>query len=139
MERNQHEFSALIPAAIVDDEIVPAGRPWGRVIERGQTLRIVDMHGQQAVDFLCFDAADPTDRYNAANTLKVRGTAYIERGMKLYSDAGNPLFTITAILTLALGVGGTTAIFSLIHTVMLRSLPVADPVRLPDAFARPLS
>ena len=96
MERNQNEFSVLIPAAIVDDEIVPAGRPWGRIIERGQTLRIVDLHGQQAVDFLCFDAADPTDRYNAANTLKVRGTAYIECGMTLYSDAGNPLFTITA-------------------------------------------
>ncbi|HLJ46415.1 MAG TPA: ABC transporter permease [Bryobacteraceae bacterium] len=42
----------------------------------------------------------------------------------------SPVFTITAILTLALGVGGTTAIFSLIHSVMLRSLPVADPARL---------
>jgi predicted permease len=41
-----------------------------------------------------------------------------------------PVFTLTAILTLALGIGGTTAIFSLIHTVMLRSLPVADPARL---------
>src|SRR5689334_14864419 len=39
----------------------------------------------------------------------------------------SPLFTLTAILTVALGVGGTTAIFSLIHAVMLRSLPVADP------------
>jgi len=38
-----------------------------------------------------------------------------------------PLFTATAILTLALGIGGTTAIFSLIHAVMLRSLPVSDP------------
>ena len=40
------------------------------------------------------------------------------------------VFTITAILTLALGIGGTTAIFTLIHAVMLRSLPVADPARL---------
>ncbi len=38
-----------------------------------------------------------------------------------------PVFTATAILTLALGIGGTTAIFSLIHAVMLRSLPVTDP------------
>ena len=41
-----------------------------------------------------------------------------------------PVFTAAAVLTLALGIGGTTAIFSLIHTVMLKSLPVTDPARL---------
>ena len=40
------------------------------------------------------------------------------------------VFTATAMLTLALGIGGTTAIFTLIHAVMLRSLPVGDPSRL---------
>ena len=39
----------------------------------------------------------------------------------------SPVFTAAAILTLALGIGGTTAIFTLIHAVMLRSLPVTDP------------
>src|SRR5437867_1357193 len=39
----------------------------------------------------------------------------------------SPVFTSAAVLTLALGIGGTTAIFSLIHAVMLRSLPVAEP------------
>lgn len=42
----------------------------------------------------------------------------------------SPVFTTSAVLTLALGIGGTTAIFSLIHAVMLRSLPVADPASL---------
>ncbi|MBV9611980.1 MAG: ABC transporter permease, partial [Acidobacteriaceae bacterium] len=42
----------------------------------------------------------------------------------------SPVFTIAATLTLALGIGGTTAIFTLIHAVMLRSLPVADPSTL---------
>jgi predicted permease len=42
----------------------------------------------------------------------------------------SPIFTAAAILTLALGIGGTTAIFTLIHAVMLRSLPVSDPSRL---------
>jgi predicted permease len=41
-----------------------------------------------------------------------------------------PIFTAAAVLTLALGIGGTTAIFTLIHAVMLRSLPVSDPSRL---------
>jgi predicted permease len=42
----------------------------------------------------------------------------------------SPVFTTAAVLTLALGIGGTTAIFTLIHAVMLRSLPVSDPARL---------
>lgn len=42
----------------------------------------------------------------------------------------SPVFSSTAILTLALGIGGATAIFTLIHAVMLRSLPVSDPDRL---------
>lgn len=42
----------------------------------------------------------------------------------------SPVFTLTAVLTLAIGIGGTTGIFSLIHAVMLKSLPVADPASL---------
>jgi predicted permease len=42
----------------------------------------------------------------------------------------SPVFTTAAVLTLALGIGGTTAIFTLVHAVMLRSLPVSDPGRL---------
>lgn len=41
-----------------------------------------------------------------------------------------PVFSTAAVLTLALGIGGTTAIFTLIDAVMLRSLPVSDPGRL---------
>ena len=51
--------------------------------------------------------------------------AYALRQMRL-----SPVFTLTAMLTLALGIGATTAIFSLIHTVMLKSLPVVDPATL---------
>ena len=42
----------------------------------------------------------------------------------------SPVFTTAATLTLALGIGGTTAIFTMIHAVMLRSLPVSDPALL---------
>jgi putative ABC transport system permease protein len=47
----------------------------------------------------------------------------------------NPGFTIVAILTLALGVGGTTAIFSAVNAVVLRPVPVAEPERLVYVFS----
>src|SRR5436190_21559620 len=40
------------------------------------------------------------------------------------------VFSVAAVLTLALGIGCTTAIFTLIHAVMLKSLPVSDPAAL---------
>jgi predicted permease len=42
----------------------------------------------------------------------------------------SPVFTAAAVITMALGIGGTTAIFTLIHAVMMRSLPVSDAGRL---------
>src|SRR4249920_3804421 len=55
----------------------------------------------------------------------VRAIRYAVRQFRL-----SPVFTAAAVLTLALGIGGTTAIFTLIHAVMLRSLPVTDPATL---------
>src|SRR5574337_1130052 len=54
-----------------------------------------------------------------------RSTRYALRQLR-----HSPVFAATAVLTLALGIGGTTAIFTLIHAVMVRSLPVADPASL---------
>ena len=79
---------------ILEDRIIPAGEPWARVLKAGQTLRIVDLEGQQAVDFLCYNAADPSERYNAADTMKYAKTIFLTAGHGIYSDMGRRLLTI---------------------------------------------
>lgn len=81
---------------VLDDRTIPAGGEWSGVVRHGQILRIVDLEGRQAVDFLCYSAADPSERYNAADTLKLAGTIFLTTGHRLYSDMGRPLFTIVA-------------------------------------------
>jgi urea carboxylase-associated protein 1 len=80
--------------AITYDFVVPARQPWSRVIKRGEVLRLIDLEGQQAVDFLCYSAKDPSDRYSSMNTIKVQQNTYVGKGTVLYSDAGMPLFTV---------------------------------------------
>ena len=75
-------------------EKIPARAPWSRVLGRGQKLRIIDTHGQQAVDFLCYNAGDPEERYHAPNTIKKAGRILLTAGDVLYSDRANPLLTI---------------------------------------------
>jgi uncharacterized protein len=74
--------------------IVPAGAPWSGIVRQGQVLRITDLEGQQAVDFLCYNAADPKERYHAPNTMKAAGSIFLTTGHKLYSDIARPIFTI---------------------------------------------
>lgn len=78
----------------MQDVVVPAGAPWSGIVRRGEILRITDLEGQQAVDFLCYNAAEPEERYHAPNTMKAAGTIFLTTGHKLYSDLARPIFTI---------------------------------------------
>lgn len=79
---------------VIEDIVIKPGEPWGRIVKKGQRMRVVDLHGKQAVDFLCFDAANPRNRYNAANTIKLGANLFIERDSKLVSDEADTLFTV---------------------------------------------
>jgi hypothetical protein len=73
---------------------IAAGGRFSAGLATGERLRIVDTHGQQAVDFLCFSAALPADRYNAPNTMKINGNIYLGTGTRLYSDRAQVLMRI---------------------------------------------
>ncbi len=75
-------------------QTVAAGGRFSTRLETGDRLRIIDLHGQQAVDFLAFAAELPVDRYNAANTMKLNGTIYLGKGAALYSEHAEKLLTI---------------------------------------------
>jgi urea carboxylase-associated protein 1 len=79
---------------IIEDRIIPPDGHWGRVLRHGQILRIADLEGKQAVDFLCYNAEDPTERYNAPDTMKYAGTIFLTAGHGIYSDMGRRFFTI---------------------------------------------
>jgi urea carboxylase-associated protein 1 len=83
-----------IPGTIIRDDHVAAGQPWDGVIRRGQVLRVIDLEGHQGVDFLCYNAENPEERYHAPNTLKKCRTLRLTRGHTLYSDIARPMFTI---------------------------------------------
>ena len=80
---------------IVHDEIVPARAPWLHHVAKGQTLRVVDVEGNQAVDFLIYSAADDVERYSAQDTVAAQGNLFLKTGSVLLSNEGRPMMTIT--------------------------------------------
>ena len=88
--------SPLDPGTAVYDHVLPAGEGWLHPIQAGQTLRILDLEGNQAVDTLFYNAHDFTERYSATETLKQQGAIYLTAGSQLMSSHGREMLTITA-------------------------------------------
>lgn len=68
---------------------------WSGIVRQGGAIRIVDLHGQQAVDTLFYSAADPAERYSAQDTLQAARHAYVGPGTRLLSNDGNLMLTVT--------------------------------------------
>ncbi|PSJ18869.1 urea amidolyase associated protein UAAP2 [Nitrosomonas supralitoralis] len=88
--------SRLDPASAVVNEICAAGEPWVKKVNKGQTFRIVDAEGNQAVDTLFFNANHALERYSATDTICRQNRLYLTSGSKLYSNFGNVMLTIVA-------------------------------------------
>ena len=81
---------------ITHDEVVAARAPWLHAVRRGQTLRIIDLEGNQAVDFLVYNSHDDAERYSAQDTIAAQQNIFLRQGSILLSNEGRPMMTVTA-------------------------------------------
>ncbi|WP_442679253.1 urea amidolyase associated protein UAAP2 [Sphingomonas sp. ASY06-1R] len=81
---------------ILHDEVVPDRAPWSHRVNAGETLRIIDLEGNQAVDFLLYSAANDAERYSAQDTIAAQANIFLRTGSVLLSNEGRPMMTITA-------------------------------------------
>ncbi|TBZ80693.1 urea amidolyase associated protein UAAP2 [Rhizobium leguminosarum] len=80
----------------VQEHFIPAEAPWSGIVRRGQTIRIEDSYGQQAIDTLFYRADDFAERYSNQDTMRAQGGAYIGTGTKIISNEGNVMLVMTA-------------------------------------------
>jgi uncharacterized protein len=88
--------STLDAATALYSHVVPAGDYWMHIVLKGETLRILDLEGNQAADTLFFNADDPAERYSASDTIREQGNVYLSSGTVLLSGRCRPMLTITA-------------------------------------------
>ena len=88
--------SLLDPATAVARHRLPAGEPWLTEVKQGQTVRIVDLDGNQAADILFYNRHDPAEHYSATDTMLAEGGIYLGAGSVLRSNSGRALLTIVA-------------------------------------------
>jgi len=81
---------------VVLQQTLLGGQAWSRRLRRNQRLRLRDVHGRACVSALLYNAHDPLERYNMADTLKAQFTAFLTTGRVLYSDMGRVLCSIVA-------------------------------------------
>ncbi|GAB2464782.1 urea carboxylase-associated protein 1 [Conyzicola lurida] len=87
-------MSLTATATVVSDDTVERRGPWSKLLTAGQSLTIVDLHGNQAVDFLVYDAHDTAIRYSAQQTMARQGNIFLTTGSTLLANTGDALMTI---------------------------------------------
>jgi urea carboxylase-associated protein 2 len=86
--------AALAPDAMLHRETIPAGWYWVALLRRGEALRLVNTQGTASASVLLWNAADPSERFNAGDTVKLQWSARLGRGKLLFSDMGRVLAAI---------------------------------------------
>jgi uncharacterized protein len=76
-----------------EETIAPGGYA-SKSLRRGARLRLIDLHGDACVSMLLFNAEQPLERLNIADTVKVQWNAYLQAGRLLLSDMGRVLMSV---------------------------------------------
>lgn len=84
------------PEAAVYTAVIAAGEPFMTEVKAGQTLRLLDLEGNQAVDTLFYSARNPRERYDVQRTLRKQNRVYLGPGSVLWSNLGNPMLSVVA-------------------------------------------
>jgi urea carboxylase-associated protein 1 len=90
------QLSPRLPESAAFNATVEAGDSFVHTIRKGQTVRIVDLEGNQAVDTLFYNAHNYADRYSAQDTIREQQNIYLTTGTKIISTERNVLLTIVA-------------------------------------------
>lgn len=88
--------SNLKESDAVYSETLGAGLGWVHLLKKGQSFRIVDIEGNQAVDTTFYDAEDTQDHYGAVATIVAQKNIYLTTGSILRAESGKPMLEITA-------------------------------------------
>ena len=84
------------PAAATSRTVVDAGDYFIGIVRKGQTVRLLDLEGNQAADTLFFSADDPSERYSVTDTIREQGNVYLTAGSVLRSNENRPMLEIVA-------------------------------------------
>ncbi len=84
------------PEQAISRDLIDAGDYYIGTVKAGQTLRILDLEGNQAADTLFYNAQDPSERYSAMDTIREQGNVYLTTGSVLRSNANTPMLEIVA-------------------------------------------
>ncbi|MAB24070.1 urea amidolyase associated protein UAAP2 [Pseudomonas neustonica] len=88
--------SSRQPETASQRSTIGAGDYYIGTVKAGQTLRLLDLEGNQAADTLFFSAANPVERYSVTDTLREQGNVYLTAGSVIRSNENNPMLEIVA-------------------------------------------
>ncbi len=83
-----------VEGKVVNEWVLPPGKELGLTVKRGQVIRVIDLEGQQVVDFVCFNSSDKGEKLWIGGTIINNKSVFFKKGHSLYSQYVNKMFTM---------------------------------------------